>query len=138
MQTFADHNDGVKYILIVVEVLSGFYWVRPCLSKNAAEIKRHIGDIFSQGRIPDKIQTGEGSEFRNRKLVPWLNRLGINFFTTTDKVIKCAIAERLISKLRSWLYRFMYWRNPIRYVDELHKIVSSYNKSYHRTIGMAP
>lgn len=67
-----------------------------------------------------------------------MNDLKINFFTTTNDDIKCAIVERFNRTLRERLYRVMNYKNTFRYIDDLQDVVESYNNSYHRTIEMTP
>ena len=62
----------------------------------------------------------------------------VHFFTSTDDQIKCAIVERFNRTLRTKIYRLIFFKNSNRYIDDLQKIVHSYNSSKHRTIKMAP
>ena len=131
-------NDGVKYLLNVIDCFSRFAWVIPIKRKNADDIVIALTDIFELGRVPEKIQTDQGKEFVNEKFKKLCNQFGINFFTSTDDVIKCAIVERFNRTLRIRIYRYLYHYNTRRYIDVINKIVASYNNSFHRTIQMAP
>uniref|UniRef100_A0A158P5N7 Integrase catalytic domain-containing protein n=1 Tax=Tetranychus urticae TaxID=32264 RepID=A0A158P5N7_TETUR len=84
------------------------------------------------------MKSDQGKEFLNSQVKQLFANNGINFFTSTDDVIKCAIVERFNRTLRTRIYRYLHYYNTRRYIDDLQKIVKSYNNSYHRTIQMSP
>uniref|UniRef100_A0A158P516 Integrase catalytic domain-containing protein n=1 Tax=Tetranychus urticae TaxID=32264 RepID=A0A158P516_TETUR len=67
-----------------------------------------------------------------------MKKYKINYFTSTDDIIKCAIVERFNRTLRNRIYRFLSHNSTKRYINVLQDIVESYNNSFHRTIGMSP
>lgn len=138
MSFWSKNNGGVNYLLVVIDVLSRFAWVRPCKDKTSKSIITAFDRIFNLGRKPEKLQTDQGKEFKNKDFKQYCSRKGIHFFTTTDDTIKCAIAERFIRTLRARIYRFVYWKNSYHYVSHLQQIVANYNNSYHRTIKATP
>jgi len=138
MTWFAQYNDGVRYLLTVIDVLSRHAWVRPLFSKDSHAIRDAFKSIFSQGRKPQKLQTDQGREFVNSVFQSFLKIEGIHFFTSTDDEIKCAIVERFNRTLRTKIYRYVYFKNSHRYIEDLQTIVHSYNNSRHRIIKMAP
>jgi hypothetical protein len=48
------------------------------------------------------------------------------------------IAERVIRTIKGRIARFLTANNTHRYIDNIQQIAAGYNKSKHRTIGMAP
>ena len=132
------YNDGVRYLLTVVNVLSRYAWVEPLRDKTSTSIIKAFERIITAKNKPDNLQTDQGREFKNKFFQDWLAKRGVSFFTTTNDDIKCAIVERFNRTLRERLYRLMHWKKSFRYIDDLQKIVQSYNKSYHRTIEMSP
>lgn len=130
-------NDKYKYLLNVIDCLSRFAWSIPLKSKNASEVENALENLFKT-RKPIKIQSDQGKEFVNSKLVALFNKYNIKFFTATDGVIKCAIVERFNRTLRSRIYRFLFQNSSHRYIDALPKLIDSYNNSYHRIIRMTP
>ena len=138
MSFWTRKNGGIKYLLVAVDVLSRFAWVQPCKDKTGDSIKSAFMTIFAEGRKPEKLQTDQGREFKNARFESFCSENGIRFFTTTDDSVKCAIAERFIRTLRNRIYRFVYWKNTQRYIDDLQNIVKNYNNSYHRTIKTSP
>ena len=130
-------NDGIRYFLNVIDCFSRFVWVKPLKTKSADEICTAMESIFKE-QTPQKIQSDQGKEFVNSKFKELCVKYKINFFTTTDDATKAAIVERFNRTLRTRIYRYLYYYNTKRYIDDLEKIVQSYNNSFHRTIGMAP
>ena len=130
-------NDQNKYLLVVIDVLSRYAWVRPVMDKTSRNVIIAFESILNYGRKPEKLQTDQGREFKNTAFKSFCRTNGIHFFTTTDNSTKCALAERLIRTLRARIYRFIYWKNTHRYIDDLQRIVDNYN-SYHRSIKTTP
>ena len=138
MSWFAQYNNGYKYLLVVIDVFSKYAWVVPLKSKDAGVVVRKFKNIILKGRKPEKLQTDQGKEFKNKIFETLMQLYDINFFTTTDDAVKCAVVERFNRTLRERIYRYLYHKNSHRYIDELDNLVDAYNKSYHRTIDMAP
>lgn len=134
----AKSNSGVKYLLVLIDVLSRFAFVRPLKNKTSSSIISAMQSVFREGRMPKKLQTDQGTEFTNKNVQQFLKEKKIIFFTTTDENIKCALAERLNRTLREKIYRFLHKNRTHRYTDVLSDIVNSYNNSVHRMLKMKP
>jgi ribulose bisphosphate carboxylase small subunit len=52
--------------------------------------------------------------------------------------IKANYVERVIKTIKSKMYRYFTHAQSYNYIEELQKFAASYNKTYHRTIGMPP
>ena len=138
VQWFARFNDGVKFLLIIIDIMSRYAWVRPLRDKSSKTVVAAMKSILDEGRVPKKLQTDQGKEFVNSQFKQLMQSYGIHFFTTTDDTIKCALAERFNRTLRERIYRYLYHHNTNRYIDVLPRIVEAYNNSYHRTLKMSP
>jgi hypothetical protein len=134
----AAENDGVRYLLVLIDVVSKYIWVEPLKTKGGEEVLSAFRKVFeSGGRMPLKLQTDQGTEFLYRGLQAYLKRKKITFFTLkSDK--KAAVAERVIRTLKEKIYRYMHEQNKVRYIDALGDLVASYNDTYHKSIKMAP
>ena len=55
---------------------------------------------------PNKIWVDRGSEFYNRSMKSWLEKNGIEMYSTHNKG-KYVIAERFIRALKNKIYRYM-------------------------------
>ena len=77
------YNDGVRYLLTVVNVLSRYAWVEPLRDKSSTSIIKAFERIMTAKNKPDKLQTDQGQEFKNKFFQEWLAKRGVSFFTTT-------------------------------------------------------
>ena len=61
VQAHAHENDGVRYLLTVIDGLSKYAWVRPLMDKSAATA---LEDVFvTSGRQPRRLRSDKGKEF---------------------------------------------------------------------------
>lgn len=137
MREFSNKNNNFKYILTVIDVLSKHAWAIPLKTKLASEVKKGLEKVFSD-RKPLRLQTDQGREFNNQTVKDWLARKGVNYFTTKNTDIKCAIVERFNRTLKNRMFRYFTKTGKQRYIDVLAKLIEAYNDSYHRTIRMKP
>ena len=132
-------NDGIRFLLTCIDVFSKFAWVVPLINKSADEVVKGFKVIFQQTfRRPRKLHTDKGSEFTNKDVKRIFKSQGIHYFHTENDEMKASIAERFNRTIKSKIWRFLTARHTHRYIDLLPKFVTSYNKSFHRSIGMAP
>ena len=89
-------------------------------------------------RPPITLQTDKGSEFLNRSLQKLLKQYGVYHFSTRNEETKASIVERSNRTLKTRMWRYFTKNQSVRYLDVLQDFVRSYNKTYHRSIGMAP
>ena len=84
------------------------------------------------------VQSDKGTEFLNTTFQSMLRRYGIKFYTSENEGIKAAVVERFNRTLKGKMYRYFTARHTRRYVDVLPDLMHSYNRTYHRSIGMTP
>ena len=137
MQQFSKHNDGCKYILTVVDVLSKYAWAMVLKDKTGGSVSKAFKHIFKKGRIPAKLQTDSGKEFLNQSVSSMLKQHGVHHFFTHNEV-KAAIVEHFNRTLKTKMWRYFTANNTFRFVDVLPLLVQSYNHSFHRTIKARP
>ncbi|GFY73621.1 uncharacterized transposon-derived protein F54H12.3 [Trichonephila inaurata madagascariensis] len=65
MQSLSKFNDGYRYLLTCICVLSKYAWAIPLPDKNAKTVVSAFEQIFTE-RIPLKLQTDAGKEFTNK------------------------------------------------------------------------
>lgn len=63
MTKFAKYNDGFMYVLVVIDVLSKYLWMRSLMDKKGISVANVLREIFLEGRVPKRIQTDKGQEF---------------------------------------------------------------------------
>ena len=130
-------NQGFRYILTCIDILSRHAWARPLKTKSGNEVAAAIDDIFQSGRKPRRIQTDQGKEFFNSSVKKLLSDNDIELFSVKSPV-KAAIVERFNRTLKSKIWRMFTSRNNHKWLDDLPKLVHSYNNAIHRTIAMKP
>ena len=77
MQKFAEFNNGVKYILTVIDCFSRYAFAVPLKSKKPKEIIEAMTTVFKEYGIPLKIFTDKGTEFLNKDVEAFLKELNI-------------------------------------------------------------
>ncbi|GFT24568.1 putative uncharacterized transposon-derived protein F54H12.3 [Trichonephila clavipes] len=136
MQSLSSFNDGYKYLLTCIDVLSKYAWAMPLKNKKSESIVSAFKKIFSE-RIPKKLQTDAGKEFVNVVFQKYLKKMKVGFFTTNNKA-KASIVERFNRTLKTKMWKYFTEMNTKCYIDVLGKLVYSYNHTWHRSIRMEP
>ena len=137
VENISKDNDGIKYLLIVIDIFSRFLMVRPLLNKKAQTVLTAVKDILLHRRFT-KIRTDFGSEFINQGIKQFMKKQNIYLFNTYSNH-KANYAERVIRTLRNMIFRMLRYQRTYRYIDHLQDIVTSYNITPHRGLkGLSP
>lgn len=133
------YNDGSRYLLTVIDCLSKYAWVAPIRTKGSRAVADAWEMILKESapRKPQKVQTDKGTEFFNNDVLQLFKKNKIHLFASESDQ-KAAMVERFNRTLKTKMWRYFSSKNTYRYLDILPKLVTSYNNSRHRTIGMAP
>lgn len=138
VQNLSESNNGIKYLLVIVDVFSRFLWVRPLRDKKAQSIIDAFKDVLNGPRQPKAIRTDKGSEFYNQFLKRHFKEKGINIFYALNET-KANFAERYIQTLKKRLYRYFTHTKKHKYTDILQDVVLSINETPNRSLnGRAP
>ena len=137
MDSLSQQNNGYKYVLTVIDVLSKYAWVEAIKAKTGNNLVKAFEKIIKKGRKPKMFHTDKGTEFINRQFQAFLKKHSIRFFTTYNET-KASIVERFNRTLKTKMWKYFTANNTLKYVDILQKLVKSYNHSRHRSIGMRP
>ena len=141
VESLQKSNDGIKYWLVLIDVLSKFVFVQTLTDKKASTIVDAFRKIINDaGRIPEVIFSDKGGEFNNFRFKNELKKHHIKYFTTQNEDIKNSVVERVIRTFRNKLYRFFQKQRTYRYVEKLPEITAGYNKTNHKSLpkNMAP
>lgn len=136
MSKYSKQNDGVAFILIVIDIFSKLLWMRPLEDKKGQSVTAAFQSILQEGRRPTRLRTDKGQEFRSRAFNAYLDDQNIEHLYAQNTEIKANYAERVIKTIKTKLYRFITYKQNYRYVDHLQDFAVNYNATYHRTIGM--
>lgn len=139
MQTFASENDGVRYLLIVIDTFSKTVpAIVPLLNKSGLSVAKALRELFSQGRKPLKVWTDRGTDFWASSVQNVFRDFGVMHYSTLNQETKSMIVERLIRTFRTRIVRYMDKNGTRRYLEALPGLIHSYQNTVHRSIGMAP
>ena len=65
MQAFSKDNNGIKYLLTVVDIFSKSVWIIPLTRQTGQEVANAFSRILKKRR-PSKIWADKGREFYNK------------------------------------------------------------------------
>jgi hypothetical protein len=129
-------NNGFKYIMTGINCFSKMGFAVPLKNKSGHAIAQALEPILK--RHPMKhMQTDLGKEFYNTSVARLLKKYNINHYSTYSNT-KSAIVERFNRTLKEMLWREFTAQGSYKWTHLLQKLLARYNRSYHRSIGMAP
>jgi hypothetical protein len=132
MQTFAKDNDGVKYLLIVIDVFSKYGWIVPLNDKSGKSTASGFVKILESGRKPSKVWVDKGKEFYNKDVKNLVE------LYSTENLEKSCIAERWVRTMKDKMFKYFTANSTRRYIDILDELVRNYNETRHSSIKMTP
>ena len=130
LQSISKNNDGYKYLLTCIDVLSKYACIVPLKNKTGKSIIDAFETIFAE-RKPGKLQTDKGNAFLNRPFQKYLNELNVRHYTTENDDIKACIVERFNRTLKTIMWRYFTKNSTNRYLDVLPQLTKAYNDWYH-------
>lgn len=138
MSNIAVHNDGYRYMLTCIDVLSKFAWAEKVKRKNRNDVTEAMQRILlSTPRRPKRIESDKGTEFYNSQFRVLLDSVGAEHFSSNSRH-KASVVERFNRTIKNLLYRSFSARNSYNWIDVLQDAVNLYNNRYHRSIKTAP
>ena len=94
IQDVAKENDRVNYLLVVIDVVSKYAYVRPMKNKIIHILLEAFDSILSEGTKPEKLRTDKGTEFLNKSFRQYLKKKDIQFCTANNKP-KASVVDRV-------------------------------------------
>lgn len=138
MIPFARVNNGKKYILTVIDVLTKYAWAVGVQSKSGKDVTNAMKKIFNQShQIPKNLHTDNGKEFYNEEFQKLMKNKNINHYSTFTP-LKAFAAERFNRTLKNWMWKEFGVQGTYKWVNILPKLLLKYNSRVHRTTGMKP
>ena len=134
-------NDGYKYLLIFIDVMSRYATVYPIKNKTSTTINELLNKFIRKTPNIRKIMSDNGSEFINSEYKNILQRHNIEpiyINVNEQKGHKLAIVDRFTRTIRSMINKYLSMNDTTRYINVLPKIVENYNNTYHSTIESTP
>lgn len=135
-QTYFKKNNGLKYILVVIDTYTKFVWVEPLKNKTGKVVTKHMANILKKVH-PKLLQTDNGTEFYNKDFQDLMKKYKIKHYSTYS-VIKAGMAERVIKTLKNKIYQNFTATGSWNWSNSLVKIILNYNNTKHSTIKCTP
>lgn len=137
MSGLARHNNGYRYILVVIDVFSRFLKAVPVKKKDGATMVKALKLVLENDSFKgvSRLNSDEGKEFYNRHVQEYLGGRNIKLYSVHSREIKASLAERVIRTIKGKIYRYLTHNNTLSYIKALKGIVASYNNSQHRGLG---
>ena len=133
------NNDGYKYLLVAIDVLSRKIYVSPVRSKSPRDMIPAFDKLFKKATIrPHKLYSDRGLEFESKPMLEYFATKGIQKFPVYSDDIHAAIVERSNRIIKNRLYRYFHQHKTHRWVDVIDRIVDAINNTPNRTTGLAP
>ena len=107
MQILKDKNDGVHFLLIVIDVFSRFMWIKPLENKLEDTVINEFRCIFQRAKKPRHLRTDRGGEFTGRKVQDYFDSINIEHWTAHNDEMKDNFAERVIETLTKSLWGYI-------------------------------
>ena len=133
-------NKNYRYIILMIDCFSKVIYVSPMIKKDGPSSLAAIKKIFDKlDRLPVNLATDGGTEYHNKEVLSFLQMKGVNHYTMPTKTkYKAMMAERAIRTIKTRMEKFYYKSGKRVWYGHLDQIVSNYNHTPHRSIGMAP
>ena len=133
MRPFAKYNNGVNYLLAVIDIFSKYAWLVPLENKKGESVADALQDIFkTSGRKPNKMWVDDGKEFWNKNV-----RALVELYSTKNEEKSCVV-ERLNRTLKEDMWKYFSANSTFKYIDILQTFVGRYNNEFHESIKMTP
>jgi hypothetical protein len=133
-------NDGYKYLLVCIDVLSRKLFVSPVRSKASNDMIDAFEKVWAanDGIRPHKLYTDRGLEFEAKKMREYFEKKQVDKRVVYSPDVHASMAERANRTIKERLYRFFSEQNTTRWVDAIQQIVDGINASVNRITGVAP
>ena len=131
MQALSKDNNGIKYLLIVIDVFSKFVWIVPLKLKTEQKVANAFSRILKERR-PSKMWVDRGCEIYNKDV-----RKKVELHSTENEEKSCVIA-RFNRTIKENMFKYFSANNTRKYVDVLELLVDQYNNTIHSSTKMTP
>ena len=138
VQKYSKWNQGIKYLLTVIDVFSKYGWIVALKDKKTESVSLAFDHIFEKSkRKSEKLWTDKGSEFISKHFKDFLKKNNITLYHTENEE-KSSVVERWNKTMKNKMWKMFSANNNTVYWDKLDKLVDDYNNTYHSSIEMSP
>ncbi|KAL3094101.1 hypothetical protein niasHS_004114 [Heterodera schachtii] len=139
MDALKEHNDGFRYILVCIDVLSRQIFTAEVESKKSEHMIEAFEKIFKKaGVLPNKLYSDAGLEFQAKKMLDYWKLKQVIKHVMYSPHLHAGVVERANRTIKERLYKYFSEKNTKRWVNILDSIVRNLNNSANRTTGLRP
>ena len=109
MQALSKDNNGIKYLLTVIDKFSKFVWIIPLKRKTGQEVANAFSMILRERR-PSKMWVDKGREFYNKDV----QKLFALYSTENEE--KLCVIERLYKTIKEKMFRYLSANNTSKFL----------------------
>ncbi len=137
--TLARENDGIRFLLLYINIFTKRVWVHTLRRKTAVRVERAVRHWLTHlDALPHVFTTDPGLEFRNRRVQAALREFNVEWRGAVG-TLKACFAERANKSLQILIHKYLTAHETLQYLDALQALVRKYNRRGHHTLhGMAP
>ena len=132
MTALSENNDGVKFLLLVIDIFSKYGWIIPLKDKSGETVANAFKLIFKEGRRPEKLWTDKGREFYNKDVKDLVE------LYSTENDEKSSIVERWIRTMKDKMWKYFTDNSTYTYMDVLPDLLEDYNNTVHSSTEFTP
>lgn len=136
MGAYARENQGMKYILTMINCFTKFAFAVPLKSKSGVDVAHALEPILKKHPMKH-LQTDQGKEFFNRHVNAVVKKYKVNLYSTYSD-LKASIVERFNRTLKERMWKMFTARGSHEWVSLLPGLLKRYNNTVHSTIKMKP
>jgi transposase InsO family protein len=139
LDTLHKNNDGYKYLLVCIDVLSRKIYATGVKSKSPRHMVEGFDKIFEKAKTrPLKLYTDRGIEFQAKAMLKYYEDLDIIKHVVYSPDIHAGVVERSHKTIKGRLYKYFHNKKTHRWIDVIDKIVDGINNTINRGIGVRP
>ena len=131
MQAFSKFNQGVKYLLAVIDVFSKYGWLIMLNDKTGKSVALALKTIFKERKL-EKMWVDKGKEFNNKDVKDLIE------LYSTENEEKSSIVERWIRIMKEKMWKYITANSTNVYMNVLSGLVREYNDTRHSSVKMTP
>ncbi|MEM8728250.1 MAG: DDE-type integrase/transposase/recombinase, partial [Chlamydiota bacterium] len=141
VRQLSEDNDGIKYILMIIDTFSRRAWAIPLPNKQTATVSTAFGNFLddeltsAQRDRVERVLSDRGREFTGKKFQTLLREENIIPSHPNDHAPHIERFNRSIQRI---LYSYLTEKNTHRYIDRLDDIMATYNNRPHSAHGFTP
>ena len=135
-EDIAKHNNGYRYILVIIDLFSRKVDLTPLKNKTCENFSKALVEYLENSPYKyTHMFSDQGSEFIGKAAQKIYKQFNIIRYNVFNRKFKCSIAERYIRDLKSVLYKYFTQNNTYKFLDILPKIENIHNFSKHSGLG---